>query len=134
METLNEASESARIESELQAKRDRNIIIHNVEDTGKGPEARRHNEEFFNKLFSDVLNFSTDIINVARLGRKRDTEGPQKRSLMVSLGSNMERLQVMSRLWNLKDDEPCFNRIRVASDLSKEEIEQMRKLVQEAKT
>ena len=32
METLKEASESARIESDLQAKRDRNIIIHNVED------------------------------------------------------------------------------------------------------
>ena len=78
METLKEASESARIESDLQAKRDRNIIIHNVEETGKGTEARSHDEEFVNKLFSDVLDIGTDIIDVARLGRKRDTEGPQK--------------------------------------------------------
>ena len=79
METLKKASESARIESELQAKRDRNIIIHNVEETGKGTEARNH----VNKLFSDVLGIGTDIIDVVRLGRKRDTEGPQKRPLMV---------------------------------------------------
>ena len=92
METLKEASESVRIELELQAKRDRNIIIHNVEETGKGTEARSHDEEFVNKLFSDILDIDTDIIDVARLGRKRDTEGPQ----MVSPGSNMERLRVMS--------------------------------------
>ena len=85
METLKEASESARIESDLQAKRDRNIIIHNVEETGKGTEARSHDEGFVNKLFSDVLDIGTDIIDVARLGRKRDTEGPQKRPLMISL-------------------------------------------------
>ena len=133
METLKEASEAARIESDLQAKRDRNIIIHNVEETGKGTEARSHDEGFVNKLFSDVLDIGTDIIDVARLGRKRDTEGPQKRPLMISLGSNMERLRVMSRLRNLKDAEPCFNRIRVACDLSKEDREQIRKLVQEAK-
>ena len=40
----------------------------------------------------------------------------------------------MSRLRNLKDAKPCFNRIRVASDRSKEDREQIRKLVQEAKT
>ena len=102
METLKEASESARIESELQAKRDRNIIIHNVEETGKGTEARTHDEEFVNKLFSDVLDIGTDIIDVIRLGRKRDTEGPQKRPQMISLCRNMERLQVMGRLRILK--------------------------------
>ena len=133
MKTLKEASESARIESDLQAKRDRNIIIHNVEKTGKGTEARSHNEEFVSKLFSDVLDIGTDIIDVAHLGRKRDTEGPQKRPLMISLGSNMERLRVMSRLRSLKDAKPCFNRIRVACDLSKEDSEQICKLVQETK-
>ena len=52
METLKEVSESARIESELHAKRDRNIIIHNVEVTAKGTEARSHDEEFVNnKIF-----------------------------------------------------------------------------------
>ena len=73
------------------------------------------NEELVNKLFSDVLDIGTDIIDVAHLGRKRDThtEGPQKQPL-ISLGNNMERLRVMSRLMNLKDAEPCFNRIRVA--------------------
>ena len=45
----------------------------------------------------------------------------------------MERLRVMSRLRNLKDAKPCFNRIRVACDLSKEDREQIRKLVQKAK-
>ena len=72
METLKEASESARIKSDLQPKRDRNIIIHNVEETGKGTETRSHEE--FVKLFSDVLDIGTDIIDVARLGRKRDTD------------------------------------------------------------
>ena len=133
METLKEASEAARIESEIMAKRDRNIIIHNVEETGKGTEARSHDEEFVNKLFSDVLDIGTYIIDVARLGRKRDTEGPQKRPLIISLGSNTERLRVMSRLRNLKDAEPRFNRIRVACDLSKEDRAQIRNLVQEAK-
>ena len=52
---------------------------------------------------------------------------------MVSLGSNMEKLQVMSRLRNLKDAEPCFNRIRVACDFSQEDREQIRKLVLETK-
>ena len=99
----------------------------------KKKKARSHDEEFVNKLFSDVLDIGTDIIDVARLGRKRDTEGPQKRPLMISLGSNMERPRVMSRLRNLKDAEPCFHRIRVACDLSKEDREQIRKLVQDAK-
>ena len=48
--------------------------------------------EFVNKLFSDVLDIGTGIIDVARLGRIRDIEGPQKQHLMASLGSNMERL------------------------------------------
>ena len=70
METLNEASETARIQLELHAKQVRNIIIPNVEETGKAPKARRHDEEYVNKLFSVVLDCSTDIINVAHLGRK----------------------------------------------------------------
>ena len=104
-----------------------------MEETVKGTQARSHDEEFVNKLFSEVLDIGTDIIDVAPLGRKRDTEGPQKRPLMISLCSNMERLRVMSRLRNLKDAKTCFNRIRVACDLSKEDREQIRKPVQEAK-
>ena len=42
-----------------------------------------------------TLDISTDIIDVARLGRKIDTEGHQKRPLMISRFSNMERLRVI---------------------------------------
>ena len=78
MERLKEASESTRIESELHTNRDRNTIIHNVEEAGIEPDARRNDVEFVNKLFSDVLYLSIDIKDVARLGRKRGIKGTHK--------------------------------------------------------
>ena len=57
METLKEASELVKIEMELQ------------DEEGKGPDARRYDVEFANKLFSDGLELSPYII--FRLERKR---------------------------------------------------------------
>ena len=51
-----------------------------------GPEVRSHDEEFVNKLFSDVLDIGTDIIGIACLGRKRDNEGPHRVGNSLLLG------------------------------------------------
>jgi hypothetical protein len=140
-EILRGALEDQKKEDNFAEERKRSIVIHKLGESKKeNREARLKEDSDRVKVLLDVLKVDgIEIINTFRLGIfNAEKEGA--RSLKVSFESEKQQQLVMASLKHLgdpklKDDENTkfLHNISVSYDLSKNEREEIRILVEEAK-
>ena len=122
-ETRNEQLVQER-ERKLRAS---NIIIHGVDE--KEGNSKENDEEFIN-VFLGTIGNNTKPESIVRLG-KYDMN--KSRPIKVKMISENEKLNVMSRLSNLKNAEENLKRISVTDDYTIEERAEIRKWIEKAK-
>ena len=122
-ETRNEQLVQER-ERKLRAS---NIIIHGVDE--KEGNSKEKDEEFIN-VFLGTIGNNTKPESIVRLG-KYDMN--KSRPIKVKMISENEKLNVMSRLSNLKNAEENLKRISVTDDYTIEERAEIRKWIEKAK-
>ncbi|CAH1254253.1 Hypp1328 [Branchiostoma lanceolatum] len=131
-EILKEALTEQRKAVDEQEKRSYNLIVHNVEEVEQADKRKEHDMEFIEKLFNDHLEVDVKFKELYRLGKK-DTSTKKGRPLKIVLERKEDRAIILNRLPKLKKAEEKLRRISVTADLSREEREEIRLLVQEAK-
>ena len=122
-------------EEEALDGRDHNIIIHHVAESTatEASEKKDHDLAFVNSLFKDHLGVPVSVKVVHRIGKEKSDETSKKRPMKVVLERKEDRLVIFSRLNRLKNAEDSYRRISVTADLTSDEREKVKKLVQEAK-
>lgn len=112
-------NEEIVIEQERQ-RRERNIVIHGVQENNGLTEDRKKesDQEFVNSLFQ-ILGVSTKPKTTTRLGKT--TEANRTRPLKLVMNSIDDKLLIMARLSNLKTAEDKYKRISIKDDYTPEE-------------
>ncbi|KAI8520956.1 hypothetical protein Bbelb_007100 [Branchiostoma belcheri] len=132
-EILKEALvEQKKVEDE-QEKRKHNLIIYNVEEADQSDTRKKQDREFVESLLKVHLEVDVKVKEMYRLGRKPDTNQKRGRPLKITLENKEDRSIILNRLSKLKNAEDKIRRISVTADLSKDEREKIKELVQEAK-
>ncbi|KAI8479979.1 hypothetical protein Bbelb_422780 [Branchiostoma belcheri] len=132
-EILKEALvEQKKVEDE-QEKRKHNLIIYNVEEADQSDTRKKQDKEFVESLLKVHLEVDVKVKEMYRLGRKPDTNQKRGRPLKITLENKEDRSIILNRLSKLKNAEDKIRRISVTADLSKDEREKIKELVQEAK-
>ena len=80
----------------------------------------------------ETLGVNSDIDSIVRLG-KLESENKRNRPIRVRFNSEQDKIDVMSRLSNLKKAEEKFNRISITDDYTIQEREEIQRFVAEAK-
>ena len=132
--TLVEAFIECNREAEVVSRRKRNIVIHKFEESkDESHDARiAHDMNFATTLVREVLLVQSEVMEVRRLGKKMDTENP-RRPLLVTFANEWEKRKVVDSLYKLKNAAAAFKAIRITEDLPKEERDEIKKLIEEAK-
>ena len=113
--------------------RERNVIIHRLpESTNDDPETRKaYDSSLFNQLTKNELEIQgIEPVKLMRLGKK---EPNQNRPLLVALPTIIDKREFMASLYKLKNASEGFNSLSITHDLTKEERQERRNLVREAK-
>lgn len=112
-----------------------NIILYNVAESAEGNVESKYKEDKL--IFLQLMNaLSTgvdeeDIKKMLRLGRKNENGKP--RPLLVQLGCRLAKNLIMDSLFRLKNIDAKFKGITVSHDMTKNERDECKKLVDEAK-
>lgn len=126
-------------EQEKELERKRNIIIHRLPEmnTNNKENKKKHDIDQMRKIM-EAMNLDLKIERYFRLGKisneqQQNPEHPKIRPLKVCFNTDDMAKTFMSKLSLLKDAEEDIKQIRVTGDMSLEEREEMRQLVEEAK-
>jgi hypothetical protein len=132
--SISEAKHVVEEENDKENRRN-NIILYNVAESAAGNVESKYKEdkEFFLKLMNALKTGvdEEDLKKMIRLGRKSDNGKP--RPLLVQLGCRLAKNLIMDSLFRLKSIDAKFKGITVSHDMTKNEREECRKLVDEAK-
>lgn len=109
--------------------RKKNVIIHHVAES---EDNKRDDTEFLSNLKTELGVNEADIDKVVRLGEKKE-ESDKPRPMKVVFDTEKSKKAFMSKLGKLADAPDKFKNISVAHDMSKEEREVNRQLVEKAK-
>ena len=103
-----------------------------LESTNDDPETRKaYDSSLFNQLTKIELEIQgIEPVKLMRLGQK---EPNQNRPLLVALPTIMHKREFMASLYKLKNEWEGFNSLSITHDLTKEERQERRNLVREAK-
>ena len=113
-------------------KREKSIVLYRVPESDKTTvEGRMKDDtEFFTSLCTDALQVhDLQVDKVIRMGTKIEDK---IRPIKVVFTNDFDKRKVMSRLYRLKGAEDRFQNVSVSHDLTLEERDQQRQLVQEA--
>lgn len=121
-------------DSVLHDQRRNNVIIHRLEESGATGEDQKRTDDTNAalKLINEVLQVSCGMSNIKRIFRIGKDTG-KGRPLLIEFRDGLIKNQVLEALYKLKNAEDRFRKISVTHDMTKEEREQCRKLVAEAK-
>ena len=113
------------------------MIIYNVtESNATTPEERwPEDQQLCLETFNKILNIhivTGDIKKLFRLG-KRDSQSDKGRPLLIQFRDRILKNMIMESLSRLKDADEKFNKLIFAHDLTKNEREECKNLVAEAK-
>ena len=137
-QTIDEVKKTSNDERDRE-NRSHNIIIYRVkENESSGDDRAKADKSFVTKLVNEALQVDVnenDIKSVFRIGR-RDLSQPGEvtRPLLVQFREKSLKNQVMESLFKLKNAEALFKNVSITHDLSKEDREECKKLISEAKT
>lgn len=137
-EIVKQALEDQKKEDSLQHERDCSVIIHRLAENNKeNREARQKDEKETIDKFLEAIEVETvDISNHHRCGLF-NKEQTTPRPLKITFGSPLQRDKVMEHLKYLKnitdEDKAIFTHTSVSYDLSKDQRQQTKLLVDEAK-
>ena len=98
----------------------------------RSQEARKkYDDNLIQRLHNEVLELNNlKVKNITRLGRKQDRKD---RPTKVTLESTEDKTRIMQRLHKLHDADETYRNISVSHDLTRDERNEVRKLVEEAK-
>ena len=122
-------------ESQERASKMKNILIHRSDESldNDGIVRKRYDSQIVKELF-DTCEVNLDpkehIVNVFRLGKK---EEGKKRPILVQLKEENVKKELFQNLWKLKNAPDRIANISVGHDMTKEEREETKRLVGEAK-
>lgn len=124
-------------EEEDRKHRATNLVIYNVDESGKHTETERKKEdmEFCHVLIKKGVGMSSqpDVQEVVRLGKNMVSGKP--RPLLVKLRNSMVKWQILRNAKNVKrSDVEKIRKVFVAPDLTKEQREWNKKLRDELKS
>ena len=112
-----------------------NIILYNAADSAEGNVESKYKEDklFFLQLMNALSTGvdEEDMKKILRLGKINDSGKP--RPLLVQLGCRMAKNLIMDSLFRLKNIDSKFKGITVSHDMTKNERDECKKLVEEAK-
>ena len=136
-QTLAEVKKSSSDERDRES-RSHNIIMYRIKEEENNDERVKADKAFVIKLINEALQIEAkenDIKSIFRIG-KRDISHPGEimRPLLVQFREKTCKNQVMESLFKLKNADPLFKNVSITHDLSKEDREECKKLINEAKT
>ena len=111
-----------------------NALIYHVSESDKEePERRKEDDlKFIADLKVELGVEESEISNIVRLGKRSD-DITKPRPMKVMFDSEKSKKGFMCKLGNLANAQDNFKKISVSHDMTKEEREQNKKKVQEAK-
>ena len=136
-QTLEDVKKSSSEEKDRES-RSHNIIIYRLKEHEKSEEIAKADKAFVNDLLREALEIDlsdNDIKSIFRIG-KRDTtqQGEVSRPLLVQFREKTMKNRVMESLYKLKNADALFKNVSITHDLSKQDREECKKLISEAKT
>ena len=120
------------LEEKDKESRAKNVIIYRVPEADTREELQAQDRKFCLDLFSDILETDcaeNGIVKCFRLGKKDTTNRP----LLIQFREKSQKNCVMESLSKLKDAPEKFRNISITHDMTKQEREACKKLVEEAK-
>jgi len=114
--------------------RSNNMILYRVPENPPGnyDEIIKHDTDFCLDMCRDVFGLdmqSDDVTRVYRLGKR----GESPRPMLVRLSSRPLKNRIMESTFKLKNAEDKYKGVIIAHDMTKQQREECKKLVQEAK-
>ena len=116
-----------KFNTEIEDRRELNIIIHGLEEKESGKE---YDREIIKQLFDTVGIQYAPCSSADRLGRKTTD---RTRPIRLRMETHKEKGNFMSMLGKLKYGPEVFRKISITDDYTQEERSEIRQWVQEAK-
>ena len=128
-----EESKKKALELKDKEGRRNNVIVYKVPECPPGSYEAviKHDSDFFLEVCTDVLGLDVmqdDIKKIYRIGKR----GPEPRPLLIQLSSGMLKNHIMESTFKLRSIEK-FRHVVISHDMTKDEREQCKRLVEEAK-
>ena len=133
-EVVSTMIDSNNTEQKERESRKLNVIIHNItENPTNDDEEKNDDKDYLRGLTTELeLPEGAGIAKTVRLG-KLPTDQSKSRPLKVAFDSENSKKNFMSKLGKLAEAPEEFKKISVSHDMTKDDREQNRKLVAEAK-
>ena len=126
---IRESLNKELVQDTERVKREKNIIIHGiVECRGTETQNQEHDEIFITKLLQ-IMGAHVTPVTIVRLGKPNEEKN---RPVKVIMDSTEDKVQVMSRLVNLKNADELYKSISVKDDYTYEERETIKQWMQRA--
>jgi len=116
--------EQESLEQAPDKDRDRNVIIHGLEEEEGSTDKERIDEIF------ETTNMGPGPVSFYRLGGKKPGAN---RPIMLRMQTATDKEEFMSNLWMLKQLQTKFKKLSITHDYTKDERKAIRELVDEAK-
>jgi condensin complex subunit 1 len=133
-EVVFKAFDSQKREALDQQNRECNIIIYRAKESrSKNTEEKRlHDQHFVDEFFSNILDLDIETKEIARLGKPEENKD---RPLRVSLKNKEDTRAVHESARKLRDaTETHFKNIAISHDLTVNQRDELKTLLQEAKS
>jgi hypothetical protein len=130
---VQEATDKQNKKEADREQRDYNVVIHGVNESGERFEKLRQRDDvkYCTELCTEVLDVNVEIVNVARLGR---FDPAKKRPLRVTFMDQLQARKVHINAYRLRDEhEGPYKGISITHDLTVEERDALKRMVEEAK-
>ena len=111
--------------------RDKNVVIFNVAESTKEnrEECFKDDDKFFTQLCEQIQIDRPEVIKISRIGKKSEDK---KRPVKVCFGTLFEKRKFFANLYHLKDAHVPFKNVQIQHDLTLEERQITRDLVNKA--
>jgi hypothetical protein len=130
---MEQAVSKQKMKENDKERRDFNVIIYGAEESKLMTDKLRREEDakFCKTLCADILEVHGEIVEVTRLGRYDNTK---LRPLRVTFLDQQQARKVHANAYKLRDvSNGPFCKISISHDLTQDEREELRNLVQETK-
>ena len=126
---MQEAKNQEIIEEREKVRREKNFIVHGLEEIGEQIDSIKNNDENTIAKILEVVGVERQMENCTRLGKQ---EQNKNRTLKVVMKTKQDKESVLQNLRKLKGTAEVFGKISVTDDFTKNEREQIRRYVKDA--
>ena len=98
-----------------------NLIIHGINESTDAADNQASIDEMFIDSFLKIIDITSHPLKIIRLGKRNDNN---TKPVKLVMNSSAEKIQVMSRLCNLKDADEIYRKLSIRDDytIEREEI------------